>query len=183
MLLRSLCLASLLSVGNSLKAHDFRKCADTPFCLKHRALGALEWTANASTVALSPEGVLTVQVVPPASEPLLLPLLAHLSILRSGAARVFLDEDPSLPLSTLNGADPTVPKPEAWDGLKPGSTALPHSLRTALPRSHHTPSTRSRSQTTWTVNGRLQPSVAAAQSNGGTMRRTPRCCRHRRSRR
>ena len=97
-----LLLAVLVSCCCAVKEHDFRKCGDTPFCLTHRKLPAHGWHVNSSSVHVA-EGLLRAQLVPPASNQL--PLLLTLSVLRTGAVRVNIQDDPSLPLSALEGAD------------------------------------------------------------------------------
>lgn len=106
----------LLPACLALKAHDFRKCADTPFCVTHREPAVGEWSVNATTVASPAAGVLSAVLVPPVdAESLALPLLVAVTVLKTGAVRVHVDEDPSLTASTLVHADPSVPMPEGWD--------------------------------------------------------------------
>ena len=66
--LHALALAALVALSAGLKAHDFRKCGDTPFCALHRAAPAPPWTLNASSLAYD-ESRLTVQLLPSSTAP------------------------------------------------------------------------------------------------------------------
>ena len=112
----------LLLVAGSVfgvKEQEFRKCPDTPFCGKHRALPAdatpwtLEVASTEANVAAADKTIWSARLLPPDASQLALRL--DISVLRSGAVRVSMQDDPSLPLESLEMDDPTVAKPEGWD--------------------------------------------------------------------
>ena len=105
----------ILASCEALKHHDFRKCADTPFCEKHRAFNPSDhWTVDGASVKLA-AATLTAKLRPPKLEEPLLPLLLSITVLKSGALRIHADEDPDIPLESLTKADPAVAQPEEWD--------------------------------------------------------------------
>ena len=109
----------LISAASALKEHDFRKCDDSPFCKSFRKSAPTEWTVK--DVALAADGALRAQIVAPEPQ---LPLELTLSVLRSGAVRVQLDEDPSLPLASLERADFSS-MPAEWDEEMDGEWDAP----------------------------------------------------------
>ena len=119
-----LALAIVVAPSQALKEHDFRKCRDTPFCQKHRNEPPPPTAVvDAASVAFDAQ-VLTARIMP-ALPQRPLPLQLSLSVLPSGAVRVKIDEDPAVPLSDLERADPSVPKPEAWDDDMDGEWEAP----------------------------------------------------------
>ena len=125
--LHALALAALVALSAGLKAHDFRKCGDTPFCALHRAAPAPPWTLNASSLAYD-ESRLTVQLLPSSTAPpeaRSLPTVLALCVLPSGAVHVAIDDDPRLPPDSLSQPDPAVVKPEAWDDEMDGEWDAP----------------------------------------------------------
>lgn len=109
-----------LHVTTGLKEQDFRKCSDTPFCQLHRTAPENGFQVEASSVAYA-DGALTARL----HSALTLALTLTISILGSGAVRVHIDEDQSVPLEALDRADPAVPKPEEWDDEMDGEWIAP----------------------------------------------------------
>ena len=122
--LRFSLLALMFTDATALKEHDFRKCADTPFCKLHRNQPPFTWAVNASSVTFS-DNALRAQLLPSGTDEPLLPLLATLTVLVSGAVRVHISDDPNLPSSDLEMNDPAVSKPEGWDDEMDGDWDAP----------------------------------------------------------
>eukprot|EP00966_Prymnesium_polylepis_P065821 1527282-Prymnesium_polylepis.1 len=143
----------------ALKEHDFRKCNDTPFCRKHRAPPAQDggWTVNSVRAT---DGALSALLVPPDEHSL--PLRVIVSVLGSGATRIHVDEDPDLPLSSLETADPSVPKPAEWDDDMDGEWDAPRIRRGRAVKRRFEPSLALASADALTpVSGRCEHSIAA----------------------
>ena len=101
--------AILLGLG--LKEHDFRKCADTPFCGRHRAPSAADFQYVVDEASVSPVTAdgkkisgLTATLRRP--EPGFLPLSLTLNIVGEGTVRARLVE------GSFEGDDPAVVAPE-----------------------------------------------------------------------
>ena len=110
-----------LHATTGFKEQDFRKCSDTPFCQLHRTAPEHGFQVEASSVAYA-DGALTARLHSAESP---LPLQIALSVLGSGAVRVHIDEDESVPLEALDRDDPAVPRPEEWDDEMDGEWIAP----------------------------------------------------------
>jgi alpha 1,3-glucosidase len=144
----------VLHVTTGLKEQDFRKCSDTPFCQLHRLAPehGFQFQVEASSVAYA-NGALTARL----HNALTLTLTLTISVLGSGAVRVHIDEDQSVPLAALDGADPAVPKPEEWDEEMDGEWIAP---RVTLGRA---------------VKGRFRPEDSFASATAAAPSSTHRC--------
>ena len=135
------------------KERDFRKCSDTPFCQLHRTPPTHSFQVEASSVAYA-DGVLTARLHGAESP---LPLRIALSVLGSGAVRVNIDEDDSVPFAALDRPNPAVPKPEEWDDDMDGEWVAP---RVTLGRA---------------VKGRFRPEHSFASAAAATPSSVHRC--------
>ena len=123
------CILMVIPLAAALKEREFRKCADTPFCMLHRtstASDALPWTVDRESVLPTAEPTTEpwrVRLSPPDAAQL--PLRMELSVLKSGAVRLHIADDDTLPLEELQTVDPAQSKPEAWDDDMDGEWSGP----------------------------------------------------------
>jgi alpha-glucosidase (family GH31 glycosyl hydrolase) len=107
---------SFLIAALGLRDHEFRKCGDTPFCQQHRAhapaVDTAAWKVDVPSITATGTTWSARLLTPDESQ---LSLMLQVSVLRTGAVRVHVADDTSVPVDSLEMVDPTVKKPEAWD--------------------------------------------------------------------